>query len=131
MSISLNDHERRIKDFEGKITNINDRITSLEGKPSGNAYIYKPTERGWFRSFSVPTQYQGKRYYLCNYRIHNRVWDKGSVVATYLNGAFNVYTRNTDCRIGQGPCGSRISMDGSLDVGFYNPNGELTVVFYD
>ena len=33
MSISLDDHERRIKDFEGKIVEIGDRITAVENRP--------------------------------------------------------------------------------------------------
>lgn len=33
MAISLNDHEKRIKDFEGQISSINSKITTLENKP--------------------------------------------------------------------------------------------------
>lgn len=53
MSISLNDHERRIKDFEGKIVEIGDRIdnvvasakdwvlhTTSTGRLSGRTVIY-------------------------------------------------------------------------------------------
>lgn len=63
MSISLNDHERRIKDFEGKIVEIGNRITAVENKP-GAAVV---SLTNWSQSgrdflFPIPNEYLSHKF---------------------------------------------------------------------
>lgn len=59
MAISLNDHERRIKDFEGQVNTINSKITSLENRPSSKVVTLQWNGRS---GFIIPSEFSSKNY---------------------------------------------------------------------
>lgn len=61
MAISLNDHEKRIKDFDSKIVDLGNRITELEVNPPSSVAIVTISKSGT-NAYPIPVEHRGKKF---------------------------------------------------------------------
>lgn len=98
MSISLDDHERRIKDFEGKIVEIGDRIDNVIANAKDWAIVTLTFNNSY--SCSIPSQYTDYKFAVIGYNniyFPGTRFSKGPIritISSNINTNDCVYTMN-------------------------------------
>ncbi len=119
MAISLNDHEKRIKDFEGQLSSIDSKITTLENKPPAKdwAIVRVNLDRSGVGYFDDKYINHKKRICAYSMRFSFDDGDRG-----HINVEVDMYdlTVRIDHNI---PFDLRLSVSGNrLKVGYFNYN---------
>lgn len=130
MAISLNDHEQRIKDFDGKIVDLGNRITNLEKNPPKSYAIVTLKQvyfDGRYKLFEIPSEYRGSewKWYLIKGNVKTRDYIEFTITGYGLSPYSRTkvdsltYTKINSSQI-KGECPGH-SLNGEMDC---------TVLFY-
>ena len=130
MSISLNDHDRRIKDIEGKIVNMDNRLNNIIATAK-SWEIISLTSSPMSKLWSYPSKFQSYKFALLTATFNNGLISDGDIISSTISyGVSGGNSIHTSSKRGSGGSVNFSKSESYITCNnpYVLPN--ITVIFY-